>query len=407
MKTREREKETTKRPNEQTYLLNSISITCTVRNVEMSSLASTERRVRVVVKGFIMTIKVGINGFGRIGRLVARFILETPGCNLELVHINELHGDAATSAYLLQFDSVHGRFAGFECSATEDGSSIKVVGPSAATTNTISFSSFESPNEIAACSEKNIDVVLECTGVLKSSKKLAPFFSKHGVKKVVVSAPIKEDGVPNVVVGVNDEVYKTGEHSIVTAASCTTNCIAPVVKVLHEYGPGIKHGSFTTLHDITNTQCILDTAWPGKKEIRRTRGCLTNLVPTTTGSAKAITQIFPSLTGLLDGRAVRIPLANASLTDCVFEMKKETTVDEINSLLQEHAKNGPLKGILGCEARPLVSSDFVNDPRSGIVDLMSTKCINKTQVKLYVWYDNEFGYARRMFDLAVRVGKEL
>ena len=259
----------------------------------MSSLASTERRVRVVV-----------NGFGRIGRLVARFILETPGCNLELVHINELHGDAATSAYLLQFDSVHGRFAGFECSATEDGSSIKVVGPSAATTNTISFSSFESPNEIAACSEKNIDVVLECTGVLKSSKKLAPFFSKHGVKKVVVSAPIKEDGVPNVVVGVNDEVYKTGEHSIVTAASCTTNCIAPVVKVLHEYGPGIKHGSFTTLHDITNTQCILDTAWPGKKGDQAHARLPDEFGPDDDGECKGDHPDFPVLDGVV-GRTGR------------------------------------------------------------------------------------------------------
>ena len=352
-------------------------------------------------------IKVGINGFGRIGRLVARFCLESDS-PLELVHVNDIHGDASTAAYLLQFDSVHGRFSGYECTADNrgDGQAFLVEGPGV--TARIGFSSQPTPGQVDWAS-LNIGLVLECTGAFKSKAALEPYF-QVGVRKVVVSAPIKEDGVPNIVVGVNDHCYDTQRDSIVTAASCTTNCIAPFVKILHE-NIGIKHGSFTTLHDLTNTQTPLDTAWPGRKEVRRTRSCLTNLVPTSTGSAKAITQIFPELTGLLDGIAVRIPLANASLTDCVFEMKRETSVEEVNGLFKAVAENkdssNTLYGVLGYEERPLVSSDFTNDPHSGILDALSTRCIDKTQIKLYIWYDNEFGYARRMYELAVRVGLEM
>jgi glyceraldehyde 3-phosphate dehydrogenase len=353
-------------------------------------------------------IKVGINGFGRIGRLVARFCLE-PESPLQLVHVNDIHGDASTAAYLLQFDSVHGRFRGYECKAVDKTGAVRsfdVVSHGAAAR--IGFTSHPKPDEVP-WKEQGIDLVLECTGAFKTKAALSPYF-EVGVKKVVVSAPIKDNGVPNIVVGVNDDCYDTKRDNIVTAASCTTNCIAPFVKVLHE-NIGIKHGSFTTLHDLTNTQTPLDTAWPGKKEIRRTRSCLTNLVPTTTGSAKAITQIFPELKGLLDGVAVRLPLANASLTDCVFEMKRETSVEEVNAMLKKAAENNDssnkLYGILGYEDRPLVSSDFTNDMRSGIVDAMSTRVINNTQIKLYIWYDNEFGYSRRMYELAVRVGQEM
>ena len=350
-------------------------------------------------------IKVGINGFGRIGRLVARFCFEADS-PLHLVHVNDIHGDASTAAYLLQFDSVHGRFAGYECKGINEDQAFQVVGPT--TTTRVSYSSHPKPNDIP-WKERGINLVLECTGKFKTKATLRPYF-ESGVQKVVVSAPIKENGVPNIVVGVNDDCYDSKRDNIVTAASCTTNCIAPFVKVLHE-NIGIKHGSFTTLHDLTNTQTPLDTAWPGKKEIRRTRSCLTNLVPTSTGSAKAITQIFPELTGLLDGIAVRLPLANASLTDCVFEMKRETSVEEVNGLLKKVAENkdvsNKLYGILGYEERPLVSSDFTNDMRSGIVDSLSTRCINNTQIKLYIWYDNEFGYSRRMYELAIRVGQEM
>ena len=218
----------------------------------------------------------------------------------------------------------------------------------------------------------------------------------QGVKCVVVTAPVKEEGVLNVVMGVNDAAYDPALHRIVTAASCTTNCLAPVVKVIHE-ALGIKHGSITTIHDLTNTQSILDTP---HKDLRRARASGLNLIPTTTGSATAITHIFPELKGKLNGHAVRVPLANASLTDCVFEVARPTTADEVNSMLQA-AANGPLKGILGYEERPLVSSDYKTDPRSSIIDALSTMVVNGTQVKVYAWYDNEWGYANRTFELAL------
>jgi glyceraldehyde 3-phosphate dehydrogenase len=244
-------------------------------------------------------------------------------------------------------------------------------------------------------------VVIDCTGAFKTEAALAPYFAA-GVKKVVVSAPVKDGPTANIVYGVNNQVYDPDLHQIVTAASCTTNCLAPVVKVIHE-NLGILHGSITTIHDVTNTQTIVDRP---AKDLRRARSALNSLIPTTTGSATAITLIYPELTGKLNGHAVRVPLLNASLTDCVFEVQRPTDVAEVNSLFKAAAE-GELKGILGYEERPLVSTDYTNDPRSSIIDALSTMVVNGTQVKVYAWYDNEWGYAQRLIDVALMVGNHL
>jgi glyceraldehyde 3-phosphate dehydrogenase len=248
------------------------------------------------------------------------------------------------------------------------------------------------------------DVLIEASGIAKKSAQMAPYFDQ-GVARVVVTAPLKDDDVLNVVMGVNDDKYDPEIHRVVTAASCTTNCLAPAVKVIHETF-GIRHGSMTTVHDITNTQVILDApSSPQKPDLRRSRACGMSLIPTTTGSAKAITAIFPELTGKLNGHAIRVPLANASLTDMVFELEREVTVEEVNAALKE-AADGPLAGILGYEERPLVSIDYRTDPRSSIIDALSTMVINGTQLKLYAWYDNEWGYANRTAELALKVGRD-
>jgi glyceraldehyde 3-phosphate dehydrogenase len=221
------------------------------------------------------------------------------------------------------------------------------------------------------------------------------------VRKLVVAAPVKDGSALNVVLGVNDHRYDPHAHDIVTAASCTTNCLAPV-KVLHE-AIGISHGSITTLHDLTNSQTIVDAP---QKDLRRARAASMSLILTTTGSATAIGLIFPDLEGRLDGHAVRVPLLNASLTDCVFEMRRETNVGEVNGLLRDAAA-GSLSGILGYEERPLVSADYLNDPRSSIVDAPSTLVVGGTQVKVYAWYDNEWGYANRLVELAAMVGRSI
>jgi glyceraldehyde 3-phosphate dehydrogenase len=230
---------------------------------------------------------------------------------------------------------------------------------------------------------------------------LAPYFER-GVLKVVVAAPVKDDRALNVVVGVNDDRYDGDAYDVITAASCTTNCLAPVVKVIHE-GLGIRRGSVTTLHDVTNTQVVVDAP---HTDLRRARAASMSLIPTTTGSATAIGLIFPELQGRLDGLAVRVPLLNASLTDCVFEVARPTTVDEVNELLRAGA-DGPLQGILGYEERPLVSIDYKDDPRSGIVDALSTMVTDETQVKVLAWYDNEWGYANRLVELARTVALSL
>lgn len=242
------------------------------------------------------------------------------------------------------------------------------------------------------------DLVIEASGKMKTVAVLQAYLDQ-GVKRVVVCAPVKEKGALNVVMGVNQHLFDPVQHRIVTAASCTTNCLAPVVKVIHE-NLGIRHGSITTIHDLTNTQSILDQP---HKDLRRARASGMSLIPTTTGSATAIAEIFPELRGKLNGHAVRVPLANASLTDCVFEVERATSVDEVNALLKA-AADGPLKNILGYEERPLVSIDYRTDPRSSIIDALSTMVVNDTQVKIYAWYDNEWGYANRAVELAKLVG---
>lgn len=331
-----------------------------------------------------MSIRVGINGFGRIGRLALRAAFDWP--EFEFVRVNDPAGDAATFAHLLNFDSVHGRWL-HEASHTDD--SIVINGKSIAVSH---------HKTIADTDWSGCDIVIECSGKMKSQAVLQAYLAQ-GVKRVVVSAPVKEPGVLNVVMGVNQHLFDAKVHRIVTAASCTTNCLAPVVKVIHE-SLGIKHGAITTIHDLTNTQSILDTP---HKDLRGARACGASLIPTTTGSATAITEIFPELKGRLNGHAVRVPLANASLTDCVFEVARATTAEEVNSLLKAAAE-GPLRGILGYESRPLVSVDYKTDPRSSVIDALSTMVVNGTQVKIYAWYDNEWGYANRTVELAKLVG---
>ncbi len=335
-----------------------------------------------------MKVRVGINGFGRMGRLVLRAAWGWP--ELEFTHINEVEGGPEVGAHLLMFDSVHGRW-GREAGAEGGGLRIQ--------DKRITFTAHSSPAEVP-WRESGVDLVLECSGKFRTAETLAPYLSQ-GVRKVIVAAPVKE-GALNIVMGVNDHEYRPDRHHVLTAASCTTNCLAPVVKVIHE-GLRIRHGVITTAHDMTNTQTIVDAP---HKDLRRARASALSLIPTTTGSATAISLIYPELKGRLNGIAVRVPLLNASLTDCVFEVERATTVDEINALLKAAAE-GPLKGILGYEERPLVSIDFKDDPRSGIVDAPSTMVVDKTCVKVLAWYDNEWGYVNRMAELAQKVALTL
>ena len=333
-----------------------------------------------------MTIRLGINGFGRMGRLTLRAAWDNP--ELQFVRINDPAADAATLAHLLNFDSVHGRWAH---EAGHDGNALLIDGRRVEVTRN---------QDIAATDWSGCDVVIEASGRFKTAEALQPYLDQ-GVARVVVTAPVKQPGVLDVVVGVNDHRFDPALHRIVTAASCTTNCLAPVVKVIHE-SLRIRHGSITTIHSLTNTQTIVDAA---HKDLRRARACGSSLIPTSTGSATAIASIFPELAGRLDGLAVRVPLTNASLTDCVFEVERATSVDEVNGMLRAAAEVGPLAGILGYETRPLVSIDYRTDPRSGIIDALSTRVINRTQVKLYAWYDNEWGYVNRTAELALKVGR--
>ena len=313
------------------------------------------------------------------GRLILRAAWDTG--DIQFVQINDPAGDAATLAYLLTFDSVHGRWA---YDARSEKSELVINGRRVACTTNKS---------IADTDWSGCDIVIEASGKFKKQAVLQDYLAQ-GVKRVVVTAPVKEAGVLDIVMGVNHHRYDPGIHRIVSAASCTTNCLAPAVKVIHE-SLGIRHGSITTVHSITNTQTILDAP---HKDLRRARACGMSLIPTTTGSATAITHIFPELKGKLNGHAIRVPLANASLTDCVFEVNRATSVEEVNGLLKEASESG-LRGILGYEEKPLVSIDYKTDPRSSIVDALSTMVINGTQVKLYLWYDNEWGYANRAAEL--------
>ena len=331
-----------------------------------------------------MTIRVGINGFGRMGRLALRAAWTEP--DIAFVRVNDPAGDAAAFAQLLNFDSVHGRWAN---EARAEGEAIVVDG------KRIGFSRNKA---IADTDWSGCDVVIEASGKMKTVEVLEAYLSQ-GVQRVVVTAPVKDERALNVVMGVNHQRFDPARHRIVTAASCTTNCLAPVVKVIHE-NLRMRHGSTTTIHDLTNTQTILDAP---HKDPRRARACHLSLIPTTTGSATAIAQIFPELKGRLNGHAVRVPLANASLTDCVFEVERATSAAEVNALLKKAAE-GDLLGILGYEERPLVSVDYRGDPRSSIVDALSTLVVDGTQVKIYAWYDNEWGYVNRTVELARLVG---
>ena len=335
-----------------------------------------------------MSARIGINGFGRMGRLALRAAWSWP--ELAFTHVNELHGDASTAAHLLTFDSIHGRWSE---DVQGDGDALAVNG------TVLGYTNAAEPGNVP-WGELGIEIVLECSGRFRTPELLDAYF-RQGVRKVIVAAPVKE-GALNLVVGVNDHLYEPHHHRLLTAASCTTNCLAPVVKVIHE-GIGIRHGLITTLHDMTNTQTLIDSP---HKDLRRARAASVSLIPTTTGSATAIGLIFPELEGKLNGLAVRVPLLNASLTDCVFEVARPTTVEEVNGLL-EAAADGPLAGILGYERRPLVSVDFKDDPRSGIVDAPSTMVTDGAQVKVLAWYDNEWGYANRLVELARTVADTL
>jgi glyceraldehyde 3-phosphate dehydrogenase len=337
---------------------------------------------------------VGINGMGRIGRLALRAafggIVRAAGDprgenRLDILHVNELKGGAAAAAHLLEFDSIHGRWHG---AFAADGEDAIVVG-----NRRTGFSALPNPGDIA-WADHGCDVVLECTGKFLKPDQLESYF-KRGVKRVIVAAPVKDPAALNIVVGVNDHLYDPKTHRLLTAASCTTNCLAPVVKVVHE-GIGIRHGQITTIHDPTNTNVVVDAP---HKDLRRARSALLSMQPTTTGSATAISLIYPELKGKLNGHAVRVPVLNASLTDCVFELQRAVTADEVNALFAVAAA-GPLAGILGLEHRPLVSADYNNDSRSSIVDAPSTMVTDGTLLKVYAWYDNEVGYACRMVDLA-------
>ena len=333
-------------------------------------------------------IRVGINGFGRMGRLALRAGWGGPG--LEFVHINEVAGGAQTAAHLLTFDSVHGRWP-HDVRADDTGLSIDG--------QRIGFSSASSPAGVD-WGALGVDLVLECTGKFRTVDTLDPYFAT-GVHAVIVAAPVKT-GALNVVMGVNDHLYDPAVHRLLTAASCTTNCLAPVVKVVHETF-GIVHGVITTIHDITNTQTVVDAP---HKDLRRARANSLSLIPTSTGSATAIALIYPELKGKLTGLAVRVPLLNASLTDCVFEVKRPTTVDDVNAAFKA-AADGGLKGILGYETRPLVSVDYKDDTHSAVVDALSTMVVDGTCVKVLAWYDNEIGYVNRMVELARKVGASL
>ena len=333
--------------------------------------------------------RIALNGLGRIGKLALRDLIDT-GAGGDIVLINDPVGDAEQHALLMEFDSVHGRW---RTPVSHEADALVLNSQRIRLTH-------EKTLDALPLADMGIDLVIDCTGVFKTAAKIVPYYA-GGVKKVVVSAPVKDGGALNLVYGINHHLYD-GSQSLITAASCTTNCLAPVVKVIHE-NLRIRHGSITTIHDVTNTQTIVDRP---AKDMRRARSALLNLIPTTTGSATAITLIYPDLKGRLNGHAVRVPLLNGSLTDCVFEVERPTTAEEVNALFKA-AADGPLKGILGYESRPLVSSDFTNDPRSAIIDAQSTMVINGTQVKIYAWYDNEWGYACRLADITRMVAASL
>ncbi len=335
-------------------------------------------------------VRVGINGYGRMGRLAVRAAWDWP--DYEIVHINEIKGGAKCAAHLTEFDTIHGTWDRHVTASGEDG--IEIDG------KRIGYSEHANPQDIP-WGDLGVDIVIESTGAFKTGAALRPHLA-NGAKKVIVACPVKDGSALNLVYGINHDLYKPDEHDIVTAASCTTNCLAPVVKVVHE-NLKIVRGSMTTIHDVTNTQVMVDAP---HKDLRRARSGMNALIPTTTGSATAITVIYPELKGRLNGHAVRVPTLMGSLTDCVFEVGRATTAEEVNGFFKA-AADGPLKGILGYEERPLVSTDYVHDPRSGIVDALSTMVVDGTHLKVYIWYDNEWGYVNRMMEIAKMVAAGL
>ena len=334
-------------------------------------------------------MKIGINGFGRIGRLVFRQLFEREDlpADWELVQINDPGGDAEGAAYLAEFDSVHGHW---DVPVSAEGDDLRVRD------RRVRFTRGADP--AAAGWPAGLDVVLECSGRFKTADTLAPYL-EAGIGHVVVSAPVGDAEIPNVVVGVNDDAFDPRRDRLVSGASCTTNCVAPVVSVLHE-AFGVVRGSINTIHAVTPSQKVMD-GFAG--DFRRGRAAFSSLIPTSTGAAKAVVRIFPELEGHLSGMAVRVPVTCPSITDCTFEIRDAAGVESVNAAL-EAAAGDRLAGILGYETRPLVSIDYVGDPRSSIVDAPSTMVVDGHHVKVLAWYDNETGYSRRLVDLLRRIG---
>jgi glyceraldehyde 3-phosphate dehydrogenase len=334
-----------------------------------------------------MAVKVAINGFGRIGRLVARAILERPDCGLELVAINDL-ADAKSNAMLFKRDSVHGAYPG---TVTADGNDIIIDG------KRIHVTAERDPANLPHAAN-NVDIALECTGFF-TDRESAQKHLDAGAKRVLISAPAK--GVDlTVVFGVNHDKL-TAEHTIVSNASCTTNCLAPVAKVLND-SVGIERGLMTTIHAYTNDQKILDQIHP---DMRRARAAAMSIIPTTTGAARAVGEVLPELKGKLDGSAVRVPTPNVSLVDLTFTPKRDTTKDEVNAILKAASESGPLKGILAFTDEPLVSIDLNHNAASSTVDSLETAVLDGKLVRVVSWYDNEWGFSNRMVDTAGAIGK--
>lgn len=334
-------------------------------------------------------MKIGINGFGRIGRLVFRQLFERTDlpADWKLVQINDPGGDAEQAAHLAEFDTVQGRWT---VPVTGVGDALSVAG------REVRFS--KGRDAASAAWPEDLDVLIECSGRFKSSETLAPYL-EHGIGHVVVSAPVSDAAIPNIVVGVNDDAFDPQRDRIVSGASCTTNCVAPVVSVLDE-AFGLVRGSINTIHAVTASQKVMDgfgADW------RRSRAASASLIPTSTGAAKAIERIFPQLAGHISGLAVRVPVTCPSVTDCTFELRESTDAEAVNAALRLAAEDR-LAGILGYETRPLVSVDYVGDRRSSVIDAPSTLVVDGTHVKLLAWYDNEAGYSNRLIDLLRRVG---
>lgn len=335
-----------------------------------------------------MGVKVGINGFGRIGRNIFRAGFKNK--DIEFVAVNDLPMPSSSFAHLLKYDSTFGTLdadvQAKDNSLIVDGKELKLL-------------SYKDPGEIP-WGQLGVDIVIESTGIFTDADK-AKAHLKGGAKKIIISAPAKGEDI-TVVIGVNCDKYDAEKHVVISNASCTTNCLGPVAKVLHQKF-GIKYGQMTTVHSYTNDQRILDLP---HKDLRRARAAAMSIIPTTTGAAKAIGLVIPELKGKLDGFAMRVPTPNVSVVDFVCEVEKETSKDEVNAVIRE-AANGALKGILGFTDEPLVSIDFKGDARSSIVDTELTNVVQKKQIKVVSWYDNEWGYSNRCVDLAVKIGKKL